>query len=140
MKYFIDTNIIVYANDSADKKKQDRALEIISDLIKKKSAAISTQVLAEYAFTALKKLEQKSEVILRQISLLESLEVIRQSPDIIRRGIEIKTFYKIGFWDACIIAAAEFAKCDLILTEDLTTGQFYSGIPVLNPFNSSQKL
>ena len=48
-KYFIDTNIIVYANDSRDLKKQKKSLKIIAKHMKAGTGAISTQVLQEYA-------------------------------------------------------------------------------------------
>ncbi|RLJ21401.1 PIN domain nuclease [bacterium endosymbiont of Escarpia laminata] len=133
-KQFLDTNIIVYANDSRDVEKQKRSLEIVAEHMRSGTGVISTQVLQEYAHVALNKLHQRQDVILRQLVLLEGLEVIQQSPALIRRSVEIKTSYKISFWDACIISAAEHAKCDVILSEDLNNSQFYSGIAMKNPF------
>jgi len=133
-QYFIDTNIIVYANDARDKEKQAKALQIVAEHMKAGTGVISTQVLQEYAQVALNKLHQRQDVILRQLVLLEELKVIQQSPALIRRAVEIKAAYRISFWDACIIAAAEYAKCHCILSEDLNAGQFYSGIAMQNPF------
>ena len=87
----------------------------------------------EYAFVALNKLKQPQDVVLRQIRLLESLEVVNQTADQIRRALEIMHIYKIGFWDSCIISNAESANCSIIYSEDLNTGQFYSGIQIENP-------
>ncbi len=131
---FIDTNIIVYANDARDQDKQTRALETIAEHMKSGTGVISTQVLQEYAHVALNKLHQRQDVILRQLVLLEGFTVIQQSPALIRRAVEIKAAYQISFWDACIIAAAEHAKCNVILSEDMNAGQFYSGIVMQNPF------
>jgi len=131
---FINTNIIVYANDVRDQEKQTIALEAIYGHMKSGDGVISTQVMQEYAHVALHKLHQRQDVILRQLVLLEELNVIQQSPALIRRAVEIKAAYQISFWDACIIAAAEHAKCGCILSEDMSTGQFYSGIVMQNPF------
>ena len=133
-KTFIDTNVIIYANDARDEQKQKRALAIVAEHMRLGTGVISTQVLQEYAHVALNKLHQRQDVILRQLVLLEGLEVIPQSPLLIRRSVEIKTTYQISFWDACIISAAEHAKCNMILSEDLNSGQFYSGIAMENPF------
>ncbi len=133
---FIDTNIIVYANDARDKEKQAIALNVITEHMKSGSGVISTQVLQEYAHVALNKLHQRQDVILRQLVLLEEMTVIQQSPALIRRAVEIKATYQISFWDACIIAAAEYAKCNVILSEDMNASQFYSGIVMQNPFAS----
>jgi predicted nucleic acid-binding protein len=134
-KAFIDTNIIIYANDRRDREKQTKALKLIKNLMKEKSGVVSTQILQEYAFVALNKLNQDHDVVLRQLKLLESLEVINQSADQIRRAVEIMHLYKINFWDACIISNAEQGNCSKLYSEDLNPGQFYSGIQVVNPFS-----
>jgi predicted nucleic acid-binding protein len=133
-KIFIDTNVIVYANDSRDVLKQKKAIRLIKEIMQRGNGAISTQVLQEYAFVALNKLKQSRDVIIRQTNLLESLEVINQTADQIRRAIEVAHIYQIGFWDACIISNAEYGNCSQIYSEDLNPGQFYSGIQIKNPF------
>ena len=138
-KEFLDTNIIIYANDSRDTEKQAIAIAIISSHIKLGTGVISTQVLQEYAHVALNKLQQRQDIILRQLVLLEELEVIQQTPALIRRSVELKATYQINFWDACIISAAEYAKCNAVISEDLNNGQFYSGMKLKNPFNTTQQ-
>ena len=133
-KAFIDTNLIVYANDARDLEKQNKALIIIAEHMKAGTGVISTQVLQEYAHVALHKLRQRQDVVLRQLVLLEGLEIVYQSPILIRRAIEIRAAYQISFWDACIISAAEHAKCNVILSEDLSAGRSYCGIAMENPF------
>lgn len=44
-KFFLDTNILVYAHDPSDQYKQKKYQELIFDGIKNDSAVISTQVL-----------------------------------------------------------------------------------------------
>ena len=133
-RIFLDTNIIVYANDTRDRKRQKNAIKIIKDLMLQQSGVISTQVLQEYAYVANKKLQQSPDVVMRQLILLETFDVINQTPDQIRRAIELKHLYRIDFWDACIISNAETAACGTIYSEGLNTGQFYSGIKIVNPF------
>ena len=134
-KYFIDTNIIIYANDARNKIKQKIALDTVAEHMRLETGVISTQVLQEYAQVALNKLHQRPDIILRQLVLLEGMEIIPQSPVLIRRSVELKQLYQISFWDACIISAAEQAKCNAILSEDLNSGQLYSGIIMKNPFD-----
>ncbi len=133
-KIFIDTNLIVYANDSHDPEKQYRAIELITELMNDGLGVISSQVLQEYANTALSKLNQQHTIVLRQLTLLESFEVVLLQPVLIRRAIEIRSAYAISFRDACIISAAESAGCDSIYSEDLNAGRYYSGIKLSNPF------
>jgi predicted nucleic acid-binding protein len=136
-KLFIDTNIIVYANDTRDKKKQQQAIHVIKSLIVAGKGVISTQVLQEYCYVALYKLGQRADVVLRQVKLLEGFEIVNQSPEQIRRAVEIAHTYNINFWDGCIISNAEYSNCTAIYSEDLNPGQFYAGIEVRNPFESA---
>ncbi len=133
-KTFLDSNIVIYANDAKDLEKQNKAIQVVKDLIKGGSGVISTQVLQEYTNVALKKLKQDQSVVLRQLVLLESMEIQTITPEIVRRAVELRSVYKISFWDSMIIGAAEKAKCATILSEDLNPGQYYSGIAVVNPF------
>ena len=52
---FLDTNIIVYANDKRDKHKQKRCVELITLVLQTRQATVSTQVFFEYANVALSK-------------------------------------------------------------------------------------
>jgi predicted nucleic acid-binding protein len=66
----------------------------------------------------------------------ENLEVVQNSSEIIERGIDISIISQISFWDALIIASAEYSKCGEIITEDLNAGQIINGIRIRNPFTT----
>jgi predicted nucleic acid-binding protein len=131
---FLDTNIIVYANDKRDKHKQKRCIDLIAQALQTRQATVSTQVFFEYANVALSKLGQSASVVRRQIELLSTLPVIPQSAALAIRAVEIKELYGISFWDASIVAAAEAGRCSRILSEDMNAGQLYCGIQLANPF------
>lgn len=133
-QYFLDSNVVVYANDRKSKRKQGRAIEVITSLMRGQNGVASLQVMQEYANIALTKLKQDTNIVLRQLRLLETMRIVTPTPDIVRRQIEIRETYRISFWDAGIVAAAEEARCDAILSEDLNAGQFYAGIQVVDPF------
>ena len=131
---FIDTNVVIYANDTRDAARQQRAVALITDAIRRGTGVISTQVLQEYANVALAKLGQRQDVVLRQLALLEQLHVVPQTPALVRRAVELRGLYGIAFWDAAIVAAAEHAGCARILSEDFNAGPFYGSVTVTNPF------
>ncbi len=133
-KVFLDTNVIVYANDARDLVKQKQAIDIVTVAIREATGVISTQVLQEYAVAASKKLAQAEEAIPRQLQSLESMEVVVVHPPLIRRALEVSGRYRISYWDACILAAAEQARCSVVLSEDLNAGQLYANTRVDNPF------
>jgi predicted nucleic acid-binding protein len=133
---FLDTNIVVCANDTRDKRKQKRCIEIIEQALTTGDAAVSTQVLFEYASVALTKLGQSATVVRRQIELLSTLPVVPQSAALAIRATEIKELYGLSFWDAAIVAAAAAAECSQILSEDMNAGQTYCGVRLVNPFKT----
>ena len=130
MKSFLDTNLIVYANDSRVAEKQARAIEVITRAMREGTGVISTQVMQEYAVVAGSKLHQHPDAILRQLLLLETFEVVQITPPLIRRGLELQYRYQINYWDATILAAAEHAHCSRLLTEDLNPGQLYATLRI----------
>ena len=134
-KTFIDTNVIVYANDRADIAKQDRAVTVVSSLIESGNGVISTQVLMEYAAVATRKLGQPRAAITRRTVVLEQLEVVAVSGAILRDGPAISERYRISFGDGVIIAAAVAARCSEILGADFSRDVTYHGVRVTNPFD-----
>ena len=138
-KVFLDTNLIVYANDVRDPQKQARAIELVATAMREGTGVISTQVMQEYAVVAAGKLRQDPDTILRQLLLLESFEVEQITPGLIRRALELQFRYQIDYWDAGILAAAEHARCHVLWSEDLNPGQLYATVRVENPFAAPRK-
>jgi predicted nucleic acid-binding protein len=52
----------------------------------------------------------------------------------ILQALEIAERYQISFWDALIVQAAEGFAAEILYTEDLSHGQTYGGVRVVNPF------
>ena len=134
MRVFLDSNIIVYANDSRELRRQKLAVNLVTTCMREGTGVISIQVLQEYANVALGKLKQSSDIVLRQLHLLETLEIVTPTTQTVRRSVEIREAYDISFWDSAIVAAAEYANCDAIFSEDLNSEQYYAGVVVKNPF------
>jgi predicted nucleic acid-binding protein len=134
-KTFIDTNVFIYTIDQYDRAKQKTARETIRNIVEREIAVISTQVLQEFYSICTTKLHVNP---LRAKGYMhsynENFEVVQNSFEIIERGIDISLISQISFWDALIIAAAEYAKCTEILTEDLNDGQVINGIKIKNLF------
>jgi predicted nucleic acid-binding protein len=132
-KVFLDTNILVYAVDKRDSAKHDRAIKAVEKHIRDGTGAISTQVLQEFASVALNKLRQRVDVILAELSVFESMEVVQVTPVLIRRALEFHTLHQTNYWDALILAAAEAARCTRLWSEDFAPGSIYGLLRVENP-------
>lgn len=44
--------------------------------------------------------------------------------------------YQISYWDGAIIAAAEALGAPIVYSEDMSNGQSYGSVKVVNPFKS----
>jgi predicted nucleic acid-binding protein len=132
-RIFLDTNILVYTNDKSDPQKQALATKVVSNCIADCKGVISTQVLQEYAAVALHKLHQDVKLVLRRLGQFESLEIVQVTPTLISRALELHTQYKLNYWDATILAAAEETRCDQLYSEDFQNGTAYSTVRVVNP-------
>jgi predicted nucleic acid-binding protein len=133
-KFFLDTNILVYANDNRDPKKQVLAVKLISDCIAERKGVISTQVMQEYAAVALHKLHQDVSIVLRRLGQFESLEIVQVTPAFIRRALNLHAQLKIHYLDATVVAAAEEAGCEVLYSEDCPSSNVHDFMRVVNPF------
>jgi predicted nucleic acid-binding protein len=132
---FLDTNILVYAYQYTDSRKQ----RIAHDLVRRAVAerwVISSQVLAEFATTLLHKFSQPPtlEELNKILDRLEPIKLVLPDLEVVRRAIQARTSYQLHFYDGLIVAAAERAGCARIWSEDFNSGQEYFGITVANPF------
>jgi predicted nucleic acid-binding protein len=56
-----------------------------------------------------------------------------------QEAVKMHERFQISYWDAAILAAAKRLGASTLYSEDLTDGQNYNGIRVVNPFNSIAK-
>lgn len=135
-KIFVDTNILVYANDATDKPKQDLCKQIILDGIQNENMVLSTQVLSEFYVTITKKIKVPLpvEIAKREIILLKTAEIVDVDYHSILKAIQVSTKNKISYWDSLIVASAVKAECREIVTEDMNDGQLIEGVMLRNPF------
>lgn len=136
---FLDSNILVYAYDKHDPKKQAKAQAILRGSIKDESAVLSTQVLGEFFVVVTRKIKEPlslddAEKIINIMSILPVEEI---DLPLVKRAIDTQKRYGISYWDSLILAAAERSGCGRILSEDLNDGQQYNGVFIENPFKSS---
>ena len=135
-RVFLDTNIIVYAHDLDEPRKQTIAKNILSCTLRKRRGVISAQVMGETFVSLIKKIGIEPADATDEICKLTRFRVIDLSKALVMRGLEIKASFGLSYWDALIIAAAERASCPVVFSEDLSDGQQYGIVTVVNPFNA----
>jgi len=135
-KQFVDTNILVYAHDRSAGAKHRRARALLDELWRTGAGVVSTQVLQELCVNVRRKagqpLDQRETRDL--VADYLSWEVVLNTGQSILEALEIEQRYGISFWDALIIHAAESAGAEVLYSEDLSHGQTYGTLRVVNPF------
>ena len=131
---FIDTNVVVYASDPSDPRKNELAVEILADAFDNDQYVVSSQVLNEFVNTALNKLKKTDEEVVGHLRQLKTMRVVPVSAEWLERAVEIRSRYDLQFYDSLLLAAAEALGCEEFLTEDLNDGQMYGSVKAVNPF------
>ena len=134
-KYFVDTNILLYAHDRSTGVKHERARKLVEHLWTTGEGVVSTQVLQELAVNLRRK-------VMRPMSFQElrhliedflAWEVVTNDPTSVVAALDIESRFKISYWDALIIHAAWRAGAAVLYSEDLSNGQRYESLQVVNP-------
>ena len=136
-KYFVDTNILMYAHDKAAGARHERAKAIVEELWRDRTGVVSTQVLQELAVNLRRKagrpLDGKAtrEVVADYLTW----QVVVNSGESILEALDIETRYQLSFWDALVVQAAA-SGAEVLYSEDLSDGQTYGTLRVINPMRA----
>jgi predicted nucleic acid-binding protein len=141
-RYFVDTNILMYAHDRAAGEKHERAKALVEELWRRRTGVVSTQVLQELAVNLRKKVSQPLDVKATRDIVTDYLtwQVIVNGGESILEAIDIEGRYRISFWDALVVQAAQMSGVEILYSEDLSDGQRYGSVRVINPFRDSATL
>ena len=136
-RFFVDSNILVYACDDSAGPKHASALSLLKGVVQSGAAIISTQVLQEPVICLRRKVARPLEnKEIRKIvpELLDEWDVFVNNSKSVSHSLEIEDRYKTSFWDALILYVAQESAAQTLYTEDLNHGQMYGGVRVINPF------
>jgi predicted nucleic acid-binding protein len=135
VEVFVDTNILLYAHDRGAGAKHSAARELVESLWQKRSAAISTQVLQELSVNLRRKVARPLDerAVRDMISDYLAWHVIVNTGESVLEALDIGDRYGVSFWDALIIHAAQRSGAEILYSEDLSHGQVYGSVRVLDP-------
>lgn len=135
---FVDTNILMYAHDTAAGDKHARAKALVEDLWQHRSGVVSTQVLQELAVNLRRKAKKPLDAKATRDVVSDYLawHVVVNAGDSILEALDIEGRYRISSWDALIVQAAQASGAAILYSEDLSDGQTYGTVRVINPLRS----
>ena len=134
---FVDTNVLVYAHDRSETRKQPLAQALLQELWASRTGALSTQVLQEFYVVATRKFDPPmSRRAAREIvALYAAWPLVQVDLALILVASELEERHKLSFWDALVVEAARRADATRIMTEDLQAGRHIGGVRIENPFS-----
>ena len=129
MRPFLDTNILVYAQQN--EPFGPRAREIV-----RQGGAISVQVLNEFTSVLRRKMQRAWPEI--EAALADIVIVLGPAAplttDIHAAALALARDHNFSFYDALIVAAAQDAGCDVLYTQDMQHGRELEGLRIVDPF------
>ncbi|MDB5591504.1 PIN domain-containing protein [Enterovirga sp.] len=131
---FLDTNILIYA--AAGREDEPHKFAIAQRIIRTERFGVSAQVLAEFYTTVIRRpaVPLPLEEVDRWIDLLCCYPVAPMDETIVRAAVAMSRAFRVGYWHAATLAAAERLSAPVLYSEDLSHGQTYGSVRVLNPF------
>jgi predicted nucleic acid-binding protein len=133
---FVDTNVLAYAHDRSETRKQPVARAQLEVLWRERTGALSTQVLQELYVVATRKLAAPMHrtTARRIVALYAEWPVVQVDVPLILAASELEERHTLSFWDALIVEAARRSGATRLLTEDLQAGRRIAGVRIENPF------
>jgi predicted nucleic acid-binding protein len=133
---FVDTNVLIYAEDVANRVKQQAALAWLRELWVRRRGRVSSQVLNEFYVNVTRKIkpgmpagDARAEVRRYQRWQPWSLDHAT-----VESAWAVESRHGLSYWDALIVASAQAQGCTVLLTEDLRHDQMIDKVRILNPF------
>jgi predicted nucleic acid-binding protein len=129
-----DTNILVYAADRRDPRKQAQAIDLLRQ---SQESVLLWQVACEF-IAASRKLTPYGltmEEAWDQLShYMAAYRLVLPVPAVLERGRDLQIKEQRSFWDAMIVAACLEAGVSRLYSEDLPGGSGSAGLEIINPF------
>jgi len=134
-KQFVDTNILMYAHDVSAGAKHQRAKALVEELWRTRLGVVSTQVLQELCVNLRRQAGRPLALKATRDLIADYLswQVMVNTGESILEALEFEDRYQISFWDALVVQAAQASGADILYSEDLSDGQTYGAVRVVNP-------
>jgi len=130
----VDANVLIYACDQADPRRQNIALDLITNT---QDGVLLWQVACEF-LSASRKLGKQGFTSThagdRLAELQDLLPLVLPTDANLVRAKALHLARGVSLWDALILAACVEAGIDTFYSEDLPGFDDFEGLKIVNPF------
>lgn len=136
MKYFFDTNVLVYLFDADSPDKRKRARALFQAHAGAGDILLSTQVLQEFYVVVTRKLARPLDaaVAAEAVENFAKLPLVNVDSKLVLSAIHRSRSNQLSLWDALIVQAAIEGQASTLYSEDMQHGLTLDSLNVVNPF------
>jgi len=133
---FVDTNVLVYAHDRSETRKQPVAQALLDGLWRTRNGVLSTQVLQEFYVVATRKFDppMRRSAAREIVELYGEWPIVQVDVALVLAASKLEERHSFSFWDALVVEAARRCGATRLLTEDLQADRRIGGVSIENPF------
>ncbi len=136
----VDTNVLVYARDPRDSRKQQIAVSLLSSLA---DGVLLWQVSCEYIAAARKLVPLGFDLAQAWADIADLRQAwtpFVPTWGVMDRAERLMSSYKLSSWDALIVAACLEGGVTRLYSEDFDNSAAATGLQIINPFQLKNEL
>ena len=136
----VDTNILVYAFDPGDRRKQRIAAELLDLGLQLDSLRLSHQTVVEFVSAVTRSRQDGKPLMSTAVALREAEELLAQfivlypNEALLRTALRGASAYQLSWYDAHMWAYAEYYGLGELYSEDFEHNRMYGTVRAVNPF------
>ncbi|OGN85652.1 MAG: hypothetical protein A2X23_12825 [Chloroflexi bacterium GWC2_73_18] len=133
---FVDTNVLVYAHDRSETRKQPLAQALLEGLWASRTGTVSTQILSEFYVVATRRFDppMSRRAAREVVALYGTWPLVQVDLPLILAASQLEERHRLSFWDALVVEAGRRAGATRLVTEDLPGARRIGGVRIENPF------
>ena len=110
----------------------------MEELWRERKGVVSTQVLQELAVNLRRKTARPLDAKATREIVADYLtwQVVVNGGESILEALDLEARFQISFWDALVVQAAQASGAEILYSEDLSDGQTYGSVRVINPLRA----
>lgn len=137
----IDTNVLIYAVDSAEPAKSAKAEALLRNLVSRADPVVIPWQVAVEFLACLRRWEGAGRIGQADINdylarFIEPLPIVFPTPACLRQSLDLSTRFSLSHWDSLLVAACTIAGITTLYSEDIDDGMTFDTVTVTNPFST----
>jgi predicted nucleic acid-binding protein len=135
-RYFVDSNIWIYAATQSEDVPPDPRHSDARRLLAEIEPCLSVQVVNEVSINLIRKFNFNEDRIQKLVrSFYQKYLVYSMDQQVLLKASDLRSRYRLSFWDSLIVGTALQNQCRNLYTEDMANGIVIDDVlTIVNPF------